>query len=105
MTIYVIIAWLVIGSVIGGLAHLLVPGRQRIGVLAAMIFGMAGSLLGGIVTAELLGPGHVINTFVVALVVSALLIRAVTRPAYSPRPAGARPSLIRHYKKSHIKER
>ena len=82
MTIYAIIAWLVIGFAIGGLAHLLVPGRQRIGVLRTMIFGMAGALLGGIVTAVLLGPGHLINTFIVALVVSALLIRAVARPAH-----------------------
>jgi len=45
-----IIAWLLIGCAIGGLGHLLVPGRRRIGALAAMIFGMAGSLLGSIIT-------------------------------------------------------
>jgi uncharacterized membrane protein YeaQ/YmgE (transglycosylase-associated protein family) len=82
MTIYAIIAWLVIGFAIGGLAHLLVPRRQRIGVLRTMIFGMAGALLGGTGTAMLLGPGHAINTFIVALVVSALLIRALARPAH-----------------------
>jgi uncharacterized membrane protein YeaQ/YmgE (transglycosylase-associated protein family) len=105
MTIYAIIAWLVIGFAAGGLAHLLVPGPPRIGALAAVIFGMAGSLLGGIVTAELLGPGHLINAFVVALAVSALLIRALTRPVCSPRPAGERQSLVRHYMKNHMKER
>jgi uncharacterized membrane protein YeaQ/YmgE (transglycosylase-associated protein family) len=82
MTIPVVIAWLVIGLVIGGLAHLLVPGRQRIGVLRTLLFGMAGALLGGFITAVLIGPGHVINTFVIALIVSALLTRAVARPGY-----------------------
>src|ERR1700676_5186980 len=86
MTIPVVIAWLVIGFVIGGLAHLLAhllgPGRQRIGVLRTLLFGMAGALLGGFITAEIIGPGHVINTLVIALIVSVLLGRAVTRPGY-----------------------
>jgi uncharacterized membrane protein YeaQ/YmgE (transglycosylase-associated protein family) len=80
ITLSVIIAWIIAGLVIGGLAHLLVPGRQRIGILRTLLFGIAGALVGGIVTAALLGPGHLIITFVVSLIVSALLISAVTRP-------------------------
>jgi uncharacterized membrane protein YeaQ/YmgE (transglycosylase-associated protein family) len=92
MTLSVIVAWLIAGLVIGGLAHLLVPGRQRIGILRTLVFGIIGALIGGIVTAVLLGPGHLIITFVVSLIVSALLISAVTRPRsrgylyYRPRP-------------------
>jgi uncharacterized membrane protein YeaQ/YmgE (transglycosylase-associated protein family) len=78
MTFSVIIAWLAIGFVIGGLAHLLVPRRQPIGVFRTLLAGMAGALLGGVITAVLVGPGHVINTFIVALIASALLIRAVS---------------------------
>lgn len=80
MTASVIVAWLITGLVIGGIAHLLVPGRQRIGILRTLLFGIAGALVGGIVTAILLGPGHVIVTFVVALIVAALLISAVSHP-------------------------
>ncbi len=89
MTLLAIVAWLVTGLVIGGLAHLLVPGRQRIGILRTLVFGILGAVVGGIVTALLLGPGHVLITFVVALIVSALLISAVTRPR-SRRSVSAR---------------
>jgi len=80
MTASAIVAWIITGLVIGALAHLLVPGRQRIGILLTVIFGMAGALLGGIITAAILGPGHLIISFIVALVVSALLIGAVSHP-------------------------
>ena len=80
MTLSLIVGWLIVGLVIGGIAHLLVPGRQRIGILRTLLFGIAGALVGGVVTAALLGPGHLIITFVVSLVVSALLISAVARP-------------------------
>jgi uncharacterized membrane protein YeaQ/YmgE (transglycosylase-associated protein family) len=66
--------------VIGALAHLLVPGRQRIGILLTLLFGIAGALIGGVVTAAVFGAGHVIISFVVALVVAALLISAVSHP-------------------------
>jgi uncharacterized membrane protein YeaQ/YmgE (transglycosylase-associated protein family) len=90
MKIPAVIAWLVIGFVIGGLAHLLVPGRQRIGVLRTLPSGIAGAMLGGFITVVLIGPGHVINTLIIALVVSALLARAVTRPGYDRLESRAR---------------
>jgi uncharacterized membrane protein YeaQ/YmgE (transglycosylase-associated protein family) len=80
MTLSAIVAWLITGLVIGALAHLLVPGRQRIGVLLTLLFGIVGALLGGILTAALLGPGHLIVTFLVSLVVAALLIGAISHP-------------------------
>ena len=81
MTLTIVLAWLVTGLVIGGLAHLLVPGRNRIGIIRTLIVGIVGALAGGVVTAALLGPGHVLVTFLVALVVAALLISAITRPS------------------------
>ncbi len=80
MTLAAIIAWLITGLVIGAVAHLLVPGRQRIGILLTVLIGIAGALVGGVVTAAILGPGHLIITFVVALIVAALLISAVSHP-------------------------
>jgi uncharacterized membrane protein YeaQ/YmgE (transglycosylase-associated protein family) len=82
ITLSVIIAWLITGLVVGGLAHLLVPGRNRVGFLRTVLFGIAGALIGGIITAAILGGGHVIVTFIVALIVSALLISADTHRAY-----------------------
>jgi uncharacterized membrane protein YeaQ/YmgE (transglycosylase-associated protein family) len=80
MTLTAIIVWLITGLVIGAVAHLLVPGRQRIGILLTILFGIAGAIIGGIVTAALLGPGHLVITFIVALVVAAVLISAVSHP-------------------------
>jgi uncharacterized membrane protein YeaQ/YmgE (transglycosylase-associated protein family) len=81
MTISAIIVWLIIGLVVGGLAHLLVPGRQRIGILLTLLFGIVGALIGGIVTAAILGAGHLIITFIVSVVVAALLIAVVSHPS------------------------
>ena len=81
MTISAIIAWLITGLVIGGLAHLLVPGRQRIGILLTLLFGIVGALIGGIVTAAIIGAGHLIITFIVSVIVAALLIAVVSRPS------------------------
>jgi len=81
MTISAIIAWLIIGLVIGGLGHLLVPGRQRIGILLTLLFGIVGALIGGFVTAAIIGAGHFIITFIVSVVVAALLIAVVTHPS------------------------
>jgi uncharacterized membrane protein YeaQ/YmgE (transglycosylase-associated protein family) len=85
MTISVIVAWLLTGLIIGAVAHLLVPGRQRIGIVLTVLTGIVGALVGGFVTAALIGPGHVLITFVVALIVAALLIAAMTRGGYGRR--------------------
>ena len=80
MTISAIITWLIIGLVIGGLGHLLVPGRQRIGILLTLLFGVIGALVGGFITAAIVGSGHLIITFIVSVVVAAALIAVVSHP-------------------------
>lgn len=95
MTISAIIAWLIIGLVIGGLAHLLVPGRQRIGILLTLLFGVVGALIGGFVTAAIIGAGHFIITFIVSVVVAALLIAVVTHPANRRYIYGRRRHIVR----------
>ncbi len=80
MTSAAIITWLIIGLVIGALGHLLVPGRQRIGILLTLLFGIVGAFLGGIITAAILGAGHLVITFIVSVIVAALLIAVVSHP-------------------------
>jgi uncharacterized membrane protein YeaQ/YmgE (transglycosylase-associated protein family) len=80
MTVSALLAWLITGLVIGALAHLLVPGRQRIGIVLTLLFGIVGALIGGIVTAAVLGTGHLVVSFVVAVVVAAVLISVVSHP-------------------------
>lgn len=82
LTVSVIIVWLLIGLVIGGLARLLVPGRQHIGLILTILIGVVAALLGGIITTAILGAGHTIITFIVALVAAALLVSAFTTRGY-----------------------
>jgi uncharacterized membrane protein YeaQ/YmgE (transglycosylase-associated protein family) len=79
LTISVIITWLLIGLVIGALARLLVPGRQHIGVIMTILIGVVAALVGGILTTAILGAGHTVITFIVALVAAALLVSLTTR--------------------------
>lgn len=95
MTLTIILVWLITGLVIGGLARLLVPGRQRIGLGLTLLIGIAGALLGGIITAAILGPGHVVITFIVALIVAALLIAATTHRGHARRYRRRRPRWLR----------
>lgn len=58
-----IIAWLIIGLIAGGLARLLVPGRDPMGLLATMVLGIVGSLVGGFLARALLGDSDGVGLF------------------------------------------
>ena len=47
--------WLIIGLIAGGLARLLIPGKQPMGVLMTMILGLVGSLVGGLISTVIFG--------------------------------------------------
>ena len=74
------IGFIIAGLVIGALARLIKPGRQRIGLLATLLLGLAGSVIGGVV-ANLLGTGDIFELnvvgFIVAVVCAVLLIGIV----------------------------
>ena len=76
--------WLaLVGLIIGALARAILPGRQDIGVLATALYGIGGSLLGGVI-AHVLGLGTILE-FVTAVAVAAGLIAFLGgrgRPAY-----------------------
>jgi len=82
LTVSVLLAWLIIGLVIGGLARLLVPGRQHIGIVLTILIGIVAALIGGIVTTAIVGAGHTAITFIVALVAAALMVSAFTTRGY-----------------------
>jgi len=64
-----------VGLVIGALARLVLPGQQRLGLLATALCGIGGSLVGGII-ADALNFGAVLS-FVTAVAVAAGLIAVV----------------------------
>ena len=70
----VIIAWLLIGLVVGGLGRLLVPGRNRIGIGLTILAGIAGAVAGGSAARALAGPGRELLSFLLSLLVAAILV-------------------------------
>jgi uncharacterized membrane protein YeaQ/YmgE (transglycosylase-associated protein family) len=65
--------WLLLGIVIGALARLVLPGEQRIGVLATALYGAGGALLGGLVARKILHTGSLLQ-FVISIAIAAALV-------------------------------
>ena len=72
-----ILGLIAIGIVIGIIARLVLPGRQRIGVLMTVLLGIGGALVGGIV-ASAIGEGDIFELnfigTIVGIIVAILLI-------------------------------
>ena len=73
------IVFLIIGLVAGLLARLIMPGRDAMGLLATMVLGIVGSLLGGAVSYAIWGskgdsiqPSGLIMSIIGAIVVLAI---------------------------------
>ena len=71
------IGFIVAGLIIGALARLIKPGRQHLSLLATLLLGLAGSVIGGLI-ASFLGTGDIFELnvlgFVVAVIAAVLLI-------------------------------
>lgn len=76
------IGFIVAGLIIGALARLLLPGRQKIGILWTLLLGVAGSVIGGTI-ANLLGTGSIwelnVIGFIAAVVASVGLLVVAER--------------------------
>lgn len=71
------IGFIVFGLVVGALARLIKPGRQNLSVIATLLIGLAGSVIGGLI-ANALGTGDMfeLNAIgaIVAIVSAVLLL-------------------------------
>lgn len=71
------IGFIVAGLVIGALARLIKPGKQHLSLIATLLLGLAGSVIGGVI-ASALGTGDIFELnilgFIVAVVAAVLLI-------------------------------
>ena len=50
------IGWLIVGLIAGALARLIMPGRDSMSILATIILGIAGSVVGGLISWAIWGP-------------------------------------------------
>ena len=84
-----IIGFIVAGFIIGALARLLLPGKQKIGLLWTLGLGVAGSLIGGTI-ANALGTGDIwelnILGFCVAVASSVALLVVAERAGLGEPP-------------------
>ena len=73
-----ILGLIVVGLIIGALARLIKPGRQRLSIVATLVLGVVGAIIGGLI-------GHLFNKntsiwelnvvgFIIAVVAAVLLI-------------------------------
>lgn len=71
------IGFIVAGLIIGALARLFKPGKQNLGIIATLLLGLAGSVIGGVV-ANLLGTGDIFELnvlgFIVAVIAAVALV-------------------------------
>jgi len=45
-----IVSWIIVGLIAGALARLIMPGRDPMGIIATIVLGIIGSLIGGFVS-------------------------------------------------------
>ena len=87
------VGFIVAGLVIGALARLIKPGKQNLGIIATLLLGLAGSVIGGVV-ANLLGTGDIwelnVLGFIVAVIAAVALIGVAE--GMSSKRSHARPS-------------
>lgn len=88
-----IIAWVILGLLAGLIARAVLPGDDSIGVIATVLIGIAGAVVGGFI-AELLGFEGLgtffeLRTWLIAIAGSMLLlllVRAIAGSRHHRRP-------------------
>lgn len=82
------IGFIVFGLVVGAVARLLLPGKQHLSIVATLIIGVLGSVVGGVI-ANALGTGDIFELnilgSIVAIVTAVVLIVGADRAGIGRR--------------------
>lgn len=70
------IGFVVAGLAIGALARLIKPGKQDLSILATLLLGLAGAIIGGL-TANFLGTGGIFELNIVGFIVAVVAATAL----------------------------
>jgi len=71
--LWLLISAAFVGAIIGGLARLLIPGRQELGIFTTVVIGWIGSLLGSLIGRHLFHAGSFV-TILCEIGVAAILV-------------------------------
>ena len=90
-----IIAWIVLGLLAGAIARTIMPGDQSIGLLATILIGVVGAIIGGFI-AELLGFEGLgsffeLRTWIIAIAGAFVLLALVRMVSSRGRGHGSNP--------------
>ena len=80
--LWIIISAAIVGAIIGGLARLVIPGRQSIGILATIVIGWVGSLIGSLLGRHVFHVGRIL-TVLCEIGVAAILVALASSNAGS----------------------
>lgn len=86
LALWALISVGIVGIIIGGLARLLLPGQQNISVLATILLGWIGSIIGGFVGYHVIHTGRIL-TVLLEIGVAAVLIAVYSGSSYNKRLA------------------
>ena len=81
------ITWLIVGVVAGGLARLLVPGRDELGVVGAVILALLGAVIGGLIGNLAMGARTLSSAGLVGSILGAVGVLLLSRIATGRRTA------------------
>lgn len=65
------IGFIVFGLVVGAVARLLLPGKQHLSIVATLVIGVLGSVVGGVV-ANALGTGDIFELNILGSIVAVI---------------------------------
>ena len=75
-----------VGLIAGGLARLIVPGRDPIGILGTALLGIVGSFIGGLLASVLFAHSLVLQTSgLIGSVIGAVIALLIYRSTYRRR--------------------
>jgi uncharacterized membrane protein YeaQ/YmgE (transglycosylase-associated protein family) len=77
--IWTILGWIVFGLIVGFIARALVPGKDNIGIIATIVLGVLGSVVGGVIVAAFTGgfkSGHTFSpvSWIGSIIVAIILL-------------------------------
>lgn len=77
-----IIVFILVGLVVGALARLLLPGKDPIGILATIVIGIVGAVIGGYLWAAIFGSDQEGVAWIGSILVAMALLFAYRKMTY-----------------------